>query len=67
MIKEDLKRMPRIKEVKTKAEQRYILTILNTVNWHISDAARIMGIDRSTLFRKMKKYGISRKMSTPIF
>ncbi len=63
MIKENLRRMPGIKEVKTKAEEKYIITILNTVNWHISDAARIMGIDRSTLFRKMKKYRINRKLS----
>lgn len=53
--------IPNIKQIKSKAEEKYILTILNTVNWHISDAAKIMGIDRSTLFRKMKKYHIYKK------
>ncbi|MCX7995500.1 MAG: hypothetical protein N3A65_07005 [candidate division WOR-3 bacterium] len=52
--------IPGIKEVKDKAEQKYIMTILNSVNWRISEAARLMGINRSTLFRKMKKYNISR-------
>ncbi|MGB9721935.1 MAG: helix-turn-helix domain-containing protein [bacterium] len=65
MINEHLGEIiPDIKEVKIKAEQKYIITILNTVNWHISEAARIMGINRSTLFRKMKKYRISRKSKT---
>ncbi|MEO0184555.1 MAG: helix-turn-helix domain-containing protein [candidate division WOR-3 bacterium] len=54
--------IPDIKEIKTRAEQKYIITILNSVNWHMSEAARIMGIDRSTLFRKMKRYGIRRKL-----
>ncbi len=61
LLKEIASNIPDIKEVKTMAEQKYIVTILNTVNWHISEAARIMGIDRSTLFRKMKKYGINKK------
>jgi transcriptional regulator of acetoin/glycerol metabolism len=61
LLNEIASNMPDIKEVKTMAEQKYIVTILNTVNWHISEAARIMGIDRSTLFRKMKIYGISKK------
>lgn len=53
--------IPNIKQIKSKAETKYIITILNTVNWHLSDAAKIMGIDRSTLFRKMKKYRIHKK------
>jgi|UniRef100_A0A7V3VTF9 transcriptional regulator of acetoin/glycerol metabolism len=52
--------MPNIKEVKNRAEQKYIITILNTTNWCISEAAQLMGINRSTLFRKMKRYGIKR-------
>ncbi len=53
--------IPNINEIKTKAEQKYIVTILNTVNWHMTEAARLMGINRSTLFRKIKKYGITKK------
>ncbi|MGQ9464590.1 MAG: helix-turn-helix domain-containing protein [bacterium] len=53
--------IPNIKEMKSKAEEKYIIAILNTVNWHITDAAKIMGINRSTLFRKMRKYRIQKK------
>ncbi len=55
--------IPNIKEIKTKAEQKYIITILNTVNWRMSEAARLMGINRSTLFRKIRKYGINKKIN----
>uniref|UniRef100_A0A7V1EHI7 DNA binding HTH domain-containing protein n=1 Tax=candidate division WOR-3 bacterium TaxID=2052148 RepID=A0A7V1EHI7_UNCW3 len=61
MKKEISEAIPNIKEIKTKAEQKYIITILNTVNWHMTEAARLMGINRSTLFRKMKKYGINKR------
>ncbi|MEO0162392.1 MAG: helix-turn-helix domain-containing protein [candidate division WOR-3 bacterium] len=54
--------IPNIKEFKMKAEQKYIVTILNSVDWHITQAAQLMGINRSTLFRKMKKYGITKKI-----
>ncbi len=53
--------IPNIKEIKIRAEQKYIITILNTVNWHMTEAAKLMGINRSTLFRKMKKYGINKR------
>lgn len=53
--------IPTIRELKDLAEQKYIIKILNTVNWRISDAAQLMGINRSTLFRKMKKYGITKR------
>ncbi|MEO0137253.1 MAG: helix-turn-helix domain-containing protein [candidate division WOR-3 bacterium] len=50
-----------IKEIAEKTEQKYIKKVLESVNWRIGDAAELLKIDRSTLFRKMKKYGISRK------
>ncbi len=37
-------------------ERRYILEILNSVNKDKTDAAEILGIDLSTLYRKLKKY-----------
>ncbi len=61
MKRRNIEDIPNINDIKTKAEQKYIVTILNTVNWHMSEAARLMGINRSTLFRKIKKYGISKK------
>ncbi len=37
-------------------ERRYILEILNSVNKDKANAAEILGIDLSTLYRKLKKY-----------
>lgn len=47
-----------IDEAKIKFEREHILSILNKTGWHITKAAKMLGIDRSTLFRKMKKLGI---------
>ncbi|MBK7393678.1 MAG: sigma-54-dependent Fis family transcriptional regulator [Chloracidobacterium sp.] len=37
-------------------EQRYLLEVLSSVNDDKSQAARILGIDLSTLYRKLKRY-----------
>lgn len=39
-------------------EKRYLLYQLNKHNWHIINTAKSIGIDRSNLTLKMKKYGI---------
>jgi PAS domain S-box-containing protein len=39
-------------------EGKKILTALNAHNWHRIETARALGMDRSTLWRKMKKYGL---------
>jgi len=39
-------------------EREYILSILKSTDWHLGKAAKTIGIDRSTLFRKMKKLKI---------
>ncbi|MGQ9533778.1 MAG: helix-turn-helix domain-containing protein [bacterium] len=33
---------------------------MNQTGWHFTKAAESLGIDRSTLFRKMKKLGIKK-------
>jgi transcriptional regulator with PAS, ATPase and Fis domain len=38
-------------------EGKKILAALNAHNWHRIQTARALGMDRSTLWRKMKKYG----------
>ena len=40
-------------------EKEYILRILKDVNGNQSKASQILGIDRKTLYLKLKKYGIS--------
>jgi Nif-specific regulatory protein len=41
-------------------EQEYILKTLEKTNWNKSQTAAILGIERSTLDRKLKKYGVNR-------
>ena len=46
-------------DVSDKAERDTILTMLEQYNWHRSKTAIALGMDRSTLWRKIKKYGIA--------
>ncbi len=47
-------RMPSLEE----QEKNYILWVLNETGGNKSEAARILGIDRVSLWRKLKRYGI---------
>lgn len=40
-------------------ESAHILATLEKCSWRCKTAAKILGVDRSTIYRKMKKYGIS--------
>ena len=42
-----------------KNEKEQIIKALQANNWHRTNAATQLGISRSTLFRKIKKYGLS--------
>jgi PAS domain S-box-containing protein len=44
-----------------RGEREWILRTLETHRWRRRDAAAALGIDRSTLWRKMKRLGIDRK------
>ncbi|MCS7052471.1 MAG: sigma-54 dependent transcriptional regulator [Ignavibacterium sp.] len=48
-------------EFKEKAERAFILKQLIANNWNISKTAEILGIQRSHLYTKMKKYGIEKE------
>lgn len=41
-------------------EQQHILAVLGQMNWNKSQAAQILGIERSTLDRKLKRYRVAR-------
>jgi DNA-binding NtrC family response regulator len=41
-------------------EHRHIERILKRTGFNVSQAARLLGIDRATLYNKMRKYGIER-------
>ncbi len=42
-------------------ERAHILKVLNKYDWNVSKAASALGIDRTTLYNKMKKYGLTRR------
>lgn len=37
-----------------------VLDALTSARWNVSQAARILGIGRATIHRKMKQFGITR-------
>ncbi len=39
-------------------EKKHIHQVLKKVNWNISQSAKALGIDRKTLYDKIKKYGL---------
>ncbi len=41
-------------------EKNHILNVLQAHNWNISTAAKLLGIDRVTIYKKLRKYGIQR-------
>jgi PAS domain S-box-containing protein len=41
-------------------EREKVIAMLQQHNWHRSKTARALGMDRTTLWRKIKKYGIAR-------
>jgi two-component system response regulator HydG len=45
-------------------ERRYILRVIETVGGHRTAAARILGLDRKTLYRKLERYAAERGAST---
>jgi DNA-binding NtrC family response regulator len=42
------------------AERLHIQRILNRTDWNISQAASLLGIERVTLYSKIKKYGLQK-------
>ena len=47
-------------EARAQYEKEFILSKLKEVGWNISRAARVLGLERSYLYRKMKTYGIEK-------
>ncbi|HGY55225.1 MAG TPA: sigma-54-dependent Fis family transcriptional regulator [Caldithrix abyssi] len=41
-------------------EKNHILNVLQAHNWNITTAAKLLGIDRVTIYKKLRKYGIQR-------
>ena len=48
-------------EARAQYEREFILSKLKENNWNISQTARLLGLERSYLYRKMKAYGIEKQ------
>jgi len=42
-------------------EREHVLATLESTDWNVSRSATILGVDRSTLYAKIKKYGLERQ------
>jgi two-component system, NtrC family, response regulator AtoC len=51
---DEMSDLPRMEEV----ERRYIERVITLVGGNKSSAARILGYDRTTLYRKLERYGL---------
>ena len=47
-------------KVREEAEREHILSVLHLTEGHRAQAARILGISRKTLWKKMRRLGIAR-------
>ncbi len=54
----ETKRQP-LGTVMERAERKYIISILKLTNGNRIQAARILGISRKTLWKKLKRLGVS--------
>jgi len=58
--RDDQRDLPAGKVSMEEVEKRHLLNILDSQNWNITVSAKILGIDRVTVYKKLKKYGIKR-------
>jgi DNA-binding NtrC family response regulator len=49
-----------LREFREQAERGYILEVLNAIEWNISRAATVLGVERTNLHKKIRAYGIKR-------
>ncbi len=48
-----------LKKIVEQPEKEHIISVLNDCNWNRNKAAAALGVNRTTLYNKMKKYDIS--------
>jgi DNA-binding NtrC family response regulator len=56
----DAKKRLTLREFRERAERRYIVEVLASLDWNISRAAIALGVERTNLHKKIRAYGIQR-------
>ena len=59
--KQDVSNILSLQEI----EKGHILKVLRHTGWHVAKTCDLLSISRTTLWRKMKEYGISPRQQTP--
>ena len=54
-----------LREARQAFERDYIASVLDSSGWRMSEAARILGIERANLYRKTRQLGITRLKPRP--
>ena len=49
-----------LKEACERFERQYVLRVIHRVQWNISGAARVLGVHRNTILRKLEAWGLHR-------
>jgi two-component system nitrogen regulation response regulator NtrX len=49
-----------LREFRDAAERRYIIEVLQSLDWNISRAAIVLGVERTNLHKKIRAYDIRR-------
>ena len=68
LTSQDFHLQPKIAQVVTASqdlsmqamEKQHMVNVLNHTRWNISAAAKVLEIDRATIYKKMKRFGIKR-------
>ncbi|MCP4201620.1 MAG: hypothetical protein GY769_06755 [bacterium] len=53
-------RVVELREFRDRCEKQYIEGVLERVGWNVSEAARLLGIHRTRLHKKLKDFGTRR-------
>jgi len=57
---DDPARRATLREHRERAERSYIVEVLASLEWNISRAAQVLGVERTNLHKKIRAYGIRR-------
>ncbi len=57
---DDGRRRPTLREHRDGAERAYIIEVLASLEWNISRASIVLGVERTNLHKKIRAYGIKR-------